>query len=730
MNSENSTVLVVDDEHSIRTLLVQFLRRQGHQVRSAENGQAGLDILAAGSVDLVLLDMMMPGMTGIEVLRRIKANPAVQDVPVVIVSSESDVANIAACIKLGAEDYVPKPFDPVILEARVSACLERRSLRKQERAYQAELERRIAERTKALQESEERYALAARGANDGLWDWNLQTNMMILSPRWKAMLGYADEDIGSTAEEWLGRVHPEDRERLEVKLQAHFRQLITHFQHEYRIRHQDGTYRWMLCRGLSVWDESGIAMRIAGSQTDITERKHAEQRLLHDALHDGLTGLPNRTLFLDRLKHALARSQRDLEASCGVLFLDLDRFKVINDSLGHVIGDQLLEAVARRLETCVRPGDTVARLGGDEFTILVEDVADEGVVRDVADRIQRAIAEPLQLAQHTVITTASVGMTLSSLGYSSAIDMVRDADTAMYHAKLRGKAQTVMFDLEMHAAAIEQLQVESGLRWAVERGELRVHYQPIVSLESGHVIGFEALLRWQHSQRGLLLPGDFIGIAEDTGLVVPIGWWVLRVACEQLQDWHQLPGAQDLWVSVNVSAKQLVQPDVVVRVISMLEELNIPTRCVKLEITETALIEHGDKVNDRLQQLRQAGIQICLDDFGTGYSSLSYLQRLPVDALKIDRSFIQQLNISDQREIVHTIIKLAQLLGLQSVAEGTETAEQVEHLQGIQCDYGQGWLFAKALQPEQAQRLIESNQVLLRPLIAVSSGDGLEDGHS
>jgi diguanylate cyclase (GGDEF)-like protein/PAS domain S-box-containing protein len=714
MTLTSSTVLVVDDERSVRQLLTQFLRRLGHDVVTADNGKEALVLLGTTAVDLILLDMMMPIMTGLELLKHVKADPALAEIPVVIVSSEVDVDNIATCLQLGAEDYLPKPFNVTIFGARVSRCLERRRLRIQERAYQTELERIVAERSAALRESEERYALAARGANDGLWDWDLRANRLVLSPRWMAMLGYAEDEIGTDPDEWMGLIHPDDRERLEVKLAAHFRQLITHFQHEYRIRHRDGTYRWVLCRGLAVWDESGQAVRVAGSQTDISDRKRAEQQLLHDALHDGLTGLPNRVLFLDRLKQALLRSQRNPAYRFAVLFLDLDRFKVINDSLGHAAGDQLLENIARRLEESLRTSDTLARLGGDEFTVLIEDVVGEEAVLALADRLQQAISAPVVLGQREVFTTASIGATMGKQGYTSAMDIIRDADTAMYHAKVGGKARVVLFNASMHAAAMELLQIESTLRWALERDELRLHYQPIVVLDTGQLVGFEALVRWQHPQRGLLLPGAFIAVAEETGLIVPIGWWVLHTACQQLCEWRESnSAAKALWVTVNMSARQLGQPDVVQRVLSTLAETGLPADCLKLEITETTLIERGLGFNAALQELRAAGVQICMDDFGTGYSSLSYLQRLPVDALKIDRSFVQQISAGGQVEIVQTIVALARALGLLAVAEGAETLQQVEQLRELHCEYGQGWYFAKAMEPAAAAAVISSDAPLL-----------------
>jgi diguanylate cyclase (GGDEF)-like protein/PAS domain S-box-containing protein len=853
MTTQGARVLIVDDEAGLRDLLSRFLRLEGHTTIAAGSGEEALETLRTEPIDLVLLDMFMPGMNGLAVLQRMKADPALAEIPVVMISADQDLDGVAESLKLGADDYLPKPFRPVILSARVRTCLERRRLRANERANQARLEAQVAERTaalaaseaalrqqsqilasilnsmsdgvvvvdtagalihrnpaaerilgpqiaallpqtaetisplyhaetgtpylsselplahairrepvtdftsgfvdaagaqrwisitaqplikdeqdiaggvavvrdvsaarqaeSALRESEERYMLAARGANDGLWDWDLRTNRAYFSPRWKLMLGYQEDEIGADPHEWLDRIHPDDRERVEVHLAAHYQRLITHFQHEYRIRHKDGEYRWVLCRGLAVWDAQGRAIRVAGSQTDISDRKRAEERLLHDALHDWLTGLPNRMLFQDRLEHALARQRRNADDTFAVAFLDLDRFKVINDSLGHAVGDLLLKTVAQRIERCVRPGDTVARLGGDEFTILLEDVHGEETVLAITTRIQEAIAEPLYLEEQAIFTTASIGVTLSTLNYATADDLIRDADTAMYHAKMRGKARAVIFDPEMHSAAMQLLQLESALRWALQRNELRLYYQPIVALETGYVVGFEALVRWQHPERGLLLPGEFIGIAEETGLIVPIGWWVLHEACRQMRLWQQtIPEAAELWVTVNVSVKQLMQPDLIQQIRHAQDATGLPPEALRLEITESMLIEHSDRVADVLEQLRALGIRVSMDDFGTGYSSLSYLQRLPVDALKIDRSFIKQIGITNERsEIVKAILSLAQAMGLQAVAEGTETVEQVEYLRAHSCELGQGWLYSQALDPNQVGPLVAAGQPL------------------
>jgi len=438
---------------------------------------------------------------------------------------------------------------------------------------------------------------------------------------------------------------------------------------------------------------------MAGSQTDVTDRRQFEQQLVHDALHDVLTGLPNRALFVDRLGHALNRARRNPAYHFAVLFLDLDRFKMINDGLGHAIGDQLLITIAHRLEDCLRPGDTAARLGGDEFTILLDDVQDEQIVHEIADRAQQALSASIQLGDQDVFTTASIGILLSSGDYESATDMIRDADTAMYRAKLAGKACAMLFDPAMHIQIMSDLHLEADLRGAIEREELRIHYQPIVALETGQIAGIEALVRWQHPQRGLLLPAEFLDVAEESGLIVPLSWWVLHQACRQLRTWQQqIPGAESLWVSVNLSAKQLAQPNVVNLICDILAATGLASHSLKLEITEHTLVEHGEITTRVANQIREIGIQLCIDDFGTGYSSLSYLHQLPVDVLKIDRSFISQMGQGgDRNEIVRTILGLARTLGMKAVAEGTETIQQADELRRLACDFSQGWLFSKAL---------------------------------
>jgi diguanylate cyclase (GGDEF)-like protein/PAS domain S-box-containing protein len=376
-------------------------------------------------------------------------------------------------------------------------------------------ERKRAEQ--ALRDSEERYALAASGANDGLWDWDLRTDKIYFSSRWKTMLGYSDREVGDSADEWLSRIHPDDAAKVRSELKDHLEGRTSHFENEHRILHENGTYRYMLTRGLAVRDANGESYRMAGSQTDITERKVAEQQLLHDAIHDGLTGLPNRSLFKEVLKNALERLKRRTEYSFAVLFLDLDHFKVINDSLGHMVGDQLIRTVARRLESCLRPGDTVARLGGDEFTILLDGIDDVETATIIAERIQIEVAKPIDLDGYERFTTTSIGIALSTTGYERPDDILRDADTAMYRAKGSGRDRYEVFDKTMHIQAVTRLELESSLRGALE-SQLLLNYQPIISLRTGRITGFEALVRWRHPQRGMVSPAEFIPLAEETGL--------------------------------------------------------------------------------------------------------------------------------------------------------------------------------------------------------------------
>lgn len=557
----------------------------------------------------------------------------------------------------------------------------------------------------ALRESEERYALAARGANDGLWDWNLATGDVYFSPRWKQMLGYADGDVGSRPSQWSARIHPEDRDKVAMEILAHLEGLTAHFESEHRILHADGGYRHVLCRGLAVRDAFDRAYRFAGSQTDVTLRKQAESQLIHDAFHDALTGLPNRALFLDRLGRALERARR--RGGCfAVLLLDLDRFKLVTDSLGHSVGDRLLTVVAARIAGCLRPEDSVARLGGDEFAVLIEDIADASDATRVANRLDEALRLPLDVGGQEVFSSVSVGIAVSEPGYERPEELLRDADTALYRAKAQGGGRCAVFDPVMHQRAVARLQLETDLRRAVERQEFRVAYQPIVSLRSGALAGFEALLRWQHPARGAVAPQEFVPVAEETGLIVPLGLWVLRAACRQGRQWQERFG-NALTISVNLSGRQLMQPDLFEQVAAILDDSGLDGKLLKLEVTETVIVDNAEAASATLARLKGLGVDVSVDDFGTGHSCLSLLHQFPIDTLKADRSFVGRIGVEgDGDETLRTIITLARNLRMQVVAEGVETPEQLAALRRLDCPFGQGHLFSQALEAEAAERLI------------------------
>ncbi len=576
---------------------------------------------------------------------------------------------------------------------------------------EVETHRRAAER---LRLSEERYALAARGANDGLWDWNLATGAMYYSERWCEMVGEVSRPLAPNADEWFSRVHLSDLPQLKVDIAAQAAGARSHFLSEHRLRHADGYFIWVLCRGIVVRDTEGRALRIAGSMTDITPRKDLEERLRREAQFDTLTALPNRGYATDLLRRAIARAKRSKDQQFAVLFLDCDRFKMVNDSLGHHAGDAMLRMMAGRLSACVRPGDVVARIGGDEFVVILEGVRDEEEAVTVAQRIQESLTLPFFLDGRELFMSVSVGIAMNQPNVDRPEDYLRDADLAMYRAKTGGRARHEIFRPDMRSGAVLQLSIESDLRHALERGELRVMYQPVWTLTTGKIAGFEALVRWDHPTHGAMQPADFIPIAEETGLILPLGAWVLRQAAERIAAWRAGPdGDPSLWMSVNVSAKQLTHPGLVEVVKQTIEQAEIPAASLKLEITESMIMVDAVAAVGALEALKALGIHLLMDDFGTGHASLSYLHRLPISTIKIDRYFVGRIDSNSEcLEIVRTILSLSRSLKMDVIAEGVENAAQSEVLQSLGCEYVQGFLMSPPLDADGAERILATHRVI------------------
>jgi len=558
----------------------------------------------------------------------------------------------------------------------------------------------------SLRESEERYALAAQGANDGLWDWNPVTRELYLSSRWKEMLGYGDAEIQPDLEEWFSRIHPGDREQVKAEIVARKSDAGPIFASEYRIRQKEGGYIWVLCRGIVVRDPSGRIVRMAGSQSDITQGK----------VVDPLTGLRNRLYFMDRLE-ALIDECAGRSDSFAVLFLDIDRFKIVNDSLGHETGDMLLVQVAERLRSSVRSNDVsarfalpsvVARFGGDEFAVLLENLHYPYDATIVAERILSQFASHFDIHGRIIFATVSIGVALGDSAGSSK-DLLRNADTAMYYAKNRGKARFEVFDESMRGRAVARMELESDLRKAIDAEQFLVHYQPEVSLKTGKVVGYEALVRWEHPERGVVMPGEFLPVAEETGLIVPLGRWVMRHACAQMAEWHRdFPQEPALTISVNASSRELADPDLVANVARILGDTGLDAGSLRIEVTESSIVENQDQTSSTLRRLRELKVNLEIDDFGTGYSSLSRLHEYPFSTVKIDRSFVKDLETEPESlHLVETILRLAQGLGLSVVAEGIETREQLVKLAALGCGYGQGYYFSRPVDRESTQRAIQ-----------------------
>lgn len=553
-------------------------------------------------------------------------------------------------------------------------------------------------REEALRVSQERFELVARATSDAVWDWDLQSNDIWWNEGFCKLFGYSAEEVGSGLDSWINRLHPDDSERVVHDIHRHIESGKTNWQDEYRFERADGTYAFVIDRGYVVYGEDSKPLRMLGSMMDVTERKSLEEQLTHQALHDPLTKIANRALFKNRVDHALTKLVRT-NSSLAVLFLDLDNFKSINDSLGHAAGDKLLVSVAERLQDCLRTADTAARLGGDEFAVLVESMYKPGEAVMIAERILSVFAEPFTIDGKEIHVGTSIGIAASSTETIASEELLRNADLAMYLAKSQGKGKFIVFEPKMHAALMERIELEDELRRGIEENEFVIHYQPILNLGTGDLLGMEALVRWMHPRLGLLSPIKFIPLAEETDLIVPLGDWILREACRQMTVWrNEYEDQLDVSLTVNISIRQFQQAELVDMVSRALRISGLPPNSLILEITESFMMQDTEATIAKLHELKKLGVRLAIDDFGTGYSSLSYLQRFPIDILKIDKSFVDKLgNGNEGNAVARAIIMMGDSLNLKTIAEGIEHSEQIDTLQKLGCEAGQGFHFAKPL---------------------------------
>ena len=560
----------------------------------------------------------------------------------------------------------------------------------------------------ALARPEEWLALPSRSALDALWDWDVQADRIRFSARWRDLVGLSAEEVHRSTEEWWGRIHPSDRGQLQVDIAAQLAGSGTQFSSEHRVRHEDGQWLRLHWVGVIVRLEDGRAVRVTGSVRDTTAQRSAEERQRRESLYDGLTGLPNRSLALDLLRRAIHRTKRQGERRFAALYVDLDRFHLLNESLGHSAGDELLRGVAQRLLTAIRPGDMIARLGGDEFLLLLDEVTDFEDAEKVADRVKFVLADPIQALTNEIVVSASIGIVLHDPAVDQAPDYLRDAELAMQGAKRGGRARHERFVPEMRDGVRRRVSLEQDLRGAIDRNEFEVMYQPIWSTAGPmeRLLGFEALIRWNHPRKGSLGPGEFIPIAEETDVIVTLGGWTIHRACRDLRDFSS-PGEGAPWVSVNVAARQLAHRGLVSIVDDVLQSTGLDASRLKLEVTENVILHNETTAREMLESLKARGVRALMDDFGTGHASLSYLHRLPIGTIKIDRYFVGRMDVSPQcLEIVRSIIALAKSLGIEIVAEGVELEAQLTQLRELGCQAVQGYLLARPLLAEEAQALV------------------------
>jgi diguanylate cyclase (GGDEF)-like protein len=713
-------LLVVDDDALMRDMAAQTLRHAGFQVLEAESAEEALPMLEHEAVDLLLLDVMLPGIDGLEMCRRLRALPHGQRLPILMLTGLNDTASIDEAYRSGATDFIAKPINWTLLAHRVRYGL------------------RASAAAEGVARSRERLARAQQLASMGSWEMTAQGDTVVSSHELARVLGApcsGEPDVYSV-QEFLRRVCESDRARVQAARDAALRD-GTPYQLTFTIARPDGRQRTVFEQAAAVRDGLGRVTGIEGITQDVTDRIEAQRQIRRLALNDSLTALPNRDFFCELATPALHRARR-LGSACAVLHIDLDRFKSVNDAFGRAAGDQVLRTTSERLQARIRAGDlaasdrpgagseVLARVGSNAFTLLLMDVGGAAEVAAIAQRLTDALARPQVVAGNELTLTASIGMALFPRDADHVEALLGHAEQALYAAKAAGRAQHGFFDEAMNAQAGARLARESELRRAIAEGELRLHFQPKMDALSGRMVGAEALVRWQHPQRGLLLPGDFIPLAEETGLIVPLGDWVMRSACETLMHWRKLR-LSALPLSINLSAPSFLQDGLVAQLDALLQSCGLQAGQLTIEVTESLLMQDLGRTVKRLHALRDRGFKLSLDDFGTGYSSLSYLKRFPIDELKIDRSFVQDIQRGGKDSaLVASIIALGGLLDLRVVAEGVETAAQSDLLLAQGCHQQQGYLFARPMPADELRlRLLPAPDARTWQLPTVRRGQGL-----
>ena len=698
-------VLVVDDEPRARASLKEILRVAGYEATLAEGGREAVELLSEKPFDLILLDINMPDLDGHGVMDFI--NDQKIDADVIVVSGETTFNHATRALRKGAQDFLRKPYAPDELLQTISNSVERRKLKRENQSI-----------LKRLEESETLHKFIVNNSPDMIYLLDQEGRFAYINERVDSLLGYKQEDI--LGEHFSKLIYEDDIDQANFTFNERRSGDRATRSAELRLRCKDGeASRYFESRsvpielsaiGIYSVDEDNHKEFIGtyGVARDITERKQAEDLIKYQLYHDLLTNLPNRTLFRDRLNMAMAQSKRTGK-KLALFYLDMDRFKVINDSLGHFVGDELLQSVSQRLRSELREADTLARVGGDEFNLLIPEINDMQDARNLAEKILRITNEPFNIKGQEIYISFSIGISVYPLDGDTKDTLIKNADIAMYKVKDAGKNGYAFYSEKMKSRYTQSLDIENGLRRAISTDELRIFYQPQYDIINGKIVGVEALVRWQHPERGLIEPNEFIHVAEECGLIIPLGEWVLRRACKDINRWREEESLQ-LSLAVNISVQQLEMEQFVAKTLSIIKRMNLPRNILELEITEHAIMQDMDKAIDTLGRLTDKGVRIAIDDFGTGYSSLGYLQTLPINTLKMDRSFVQGIKSKGDNSIIDAIIAMAKGLNLDLIAEGVENEAQVEHLTRAGCYLAQGFFYAPPMPEEKLLQCFKTNQ--------------------